>query len=263
MDKGIINLSNTELIISYVFTIFAMVLTSLNGINKNKEILIGTLRMTIQLFIAGFILVYILDSGSLIFTLAMLAFMEISAVFNIVKPRLDKIPKRISGLIAMAMLFGSLVTLSLFMIFVIKPEPIYNPQYLIPLACMIMGNSMNGISLALDSLIRSINDDTSQIEGALMLGSSPAMAMKEANKEAFDIALTPTLNSMKNMGLITLPGMMTGQILGGNSPMLAIKYQIAIMTVITSANTISIFLFLKFAYKHFFNKESQLKKLGE
>ncbi|MDU0894654.1 MAG: ABC transporter permease, partial [Anaerococcus sp.] len=75
---------------------------------------------------------------------------------------------------------------------------------------------------------------------------------------SFDTAIIPTINKIKNIGIITLPGMMSGQILSGISPLVAIKYQIAIMTAILSAVTISVFLFLRLGYKKFFNKQYQL-----
>lgn len=102
-----------------------------------------------------------------------------------------------------------------------------------------------------------------KIEGSLMLGATPKMAMDEINKDTFDLAIMPTLNSMKNMGLITLPGMMTGQILGGVVPTIAIKYQIAVMTIITSSVAIGVFIFLKFSTNKFFNEEKQLINLNK
>lgn len=142
----------------------------------------------------------------------------------------------------------------------VRPEPIYNPQYLIPLGGMIIGNSMTGINLALNQMLSSIENNSTSIEGSLMLGASPKQAMDKIIQNAFDTAITPTLNSIKNMGIISLPGMMTGQILGGVSPMIAIRYQIAIMTAIMSSATVCVFIFLQLGYKNFFNDQQQLSK---
>lgn len=261
MNNTVIDLSLGQMGLSYIFVLVAMAISSLNGLNKNKEILISTIRMTVQLLIAGLVLVYIFDSESFIFAGAMILFMQASAVYNIVSPRKDKLPKSIIPLIALAMAAGSLISLAFFLIVVVRPEPIYNPQYMIPIGGMIMGNSMNGISLALNHLLNQVDSRSDFIEGSLMLGASPKDAMKEISRTAFGVAITPNINSMKNMGLITLPGMMTGQILGGVMPIVAIKYQIAIMTAIVSAVTLSVFIFLNFAYKHFFNDKAQLVDL--
>ena len=223
MNQGVINLTLQQMALSYTFIIIAIILTSLNGINRNKEIIINVIRMTVQLTVAGFILVYIFDSKSFIFTCLMLIFMEASAIYNIIKPRVKILPRSLFVVIILAILISSLASLLFFILLVIRPKPLYNPQYLIPIGGMIIGNTMNGISLA----------------------------------------LMPTLNSMKNMGLITLPGMMTGQILGGVVPTIAIKYQIAIMTTITSSVAIGVFIFLKFSTKKFFNEEKQLINLNK
>ena len=126
---------------------------------------------------------------------------------------------------------------------------------------MIIGNSMTGINLALNQMLESIENNRSSIEGSLMLGASPRMAMDKIIQNAFDTAITPTLNSIKNMGIISLPGMMTGQILGGVSPLIAIRYQIAIMTAIMSSVAICVFIFLRLGYKNFFNNQKQLVKV--
>lgn len=258
MSDSVINLSNKQLMLTYIFSIIAMVLTSLNGINRNKEIVIATIRMTIQLFIAGYVLVYIFDSDSLIFSLLMILVMEFFAIFNVVSSKKGKINKGLIGSIAIAQLIGTIFTIAFFLIIVVRPDPIYNPQYLIPLGGMIIGNSMTGINLTLNQMQTAIEDKRVNIEGSLMLGATPRMAMDKIIQDAFDTAITPTLNSIKNMGIISLPGMMTGQILGGVSPLIAIRYQIAIMTAVMSSVTICVFIFLRLGYKKFFNEEDQL-----
>lgn len=261
MNEGVINLSLSDMALSFSFILVTIILTSLNGINRNKDIIIGVFRMTIQLAIAGFILVYIFDSKSLIFTCLMLLFMEASAIFNIIRPIKNILPRKVIPVIIFAMVISSLSSLFAFVILVIRPDPIYNPQYLIPIAGMIVGNTMTGIALALKATLSNIESQRTKIEGSLMLGAYPVMAMDEINKDVFDLAIMPNLNSMKNMGLITLPGMMTGQILGGVVPTIAIKYQISVMIAITSAVTIGVFIFLKFSTNKFFNQEKQLIEL--
>lgn len=258
MDKSVINLTNSQMLLTYVFVVIAMVITSFNGLNRNKEFIIGTIRMTVQLFIAGFVLVYIFDSSSIVLSTLMILLMEFFAIFNIVSSKKGQLSKGLIGSIVIAQLIGTIFTLIFFLILVVRPDPIYDPQYLIPLGGMIIGNSMTGINLALNQMLKSIENKRVNIEGALMLGASPRMAMDKIIQDAFDTAITPSLNGIKNMGIITLPGMMTGQILGGVSPLIAIRYQIAIMTAILSSVTICVFFFLRFGYKRFFNDQCQL-----
>ena len=180
---------------------------------------------------------------------------------NIIRPIKNILPPKILPIIILAMVISSLSSLFAFVILVIKPDPLYNPQYLIPIAGMIVGNTMNSISLALKAVLSNIENQRIKIEGSLMLGANPEMAMDETNKDVFDLAIMPNLNSMKNMGLITLPGMITGQILGGVVPTIAIKYQISVMIAITSAVTLGVFIFLKFSTNKFFNEDKQLINL--
>ena len=244
--------------LTYLFALIAMIITSFNGINRNKDIVVGTLRMTVQLFIAGFILVYIFGSSSFLLSALMIAVMEFFAIFNIITNKKGKINKSVKKTLIIAQILGTVSTLVFFLLIVIRPEPIYNPQYLIPLGGMIIGNSMTGINLALNQMLSSIETNRTTIEGSLMLGASPRNAMDKIIQNSFDTAITPTLNSIKNMGIISLPGMMTGQILGGVSPLVAIRYQIAIMTAIMSSAAICVFIFLHLGYKNFFNDQKQL-----
>ena len=261
MNESVMNISNSQLMLTYLFALIAMLITSFNGINRNKDIVVGTLRMTVQLFIAGFILVYIFDSASFILSALMVLVMEFFAIFNIVTNKKGKLNSGLKRTLILAQVIGTIFTLAFFLIIVVRPKPIYNPQYLIPLGGMIIGNSMTGINLALNQMLESIENNRSTIEEALMLGASPRMAMDKIIQNAFDTAITPTLNSIKNMGIISLPGMMTGQILGGVSPLIAIRYQIAIMTAIMSSVAICVFIFLHLGYKNFFNDQKQLVKI--
>ncbi|MDD7306385.1 MAG: iron export ABC transporter permease subunit FetB [Peptoniphilaceae bacterium] len=258
MNKGIINLSNQQLALTYILVAVVLIVTSLNGINRKKDILISIIRMTIQLFIAGLVLVYIIDTKSFIFPLAMFLIMEFFAIFNVIKNVKTKIPKGIKKVIGLSIFTGTSLSLLFFLVIVIQVKPFYSPQYLIPLGGMIIGNSMTGVNLALVTLLENLKNRREEVEASLMLGASPKDAINNILEVSFDTAFLPTLNSMKNMGIISLPGMMTGQILSGTSPMIAIKYQIAIMIAILASVCICVFLFLYLSYKNFFNKDDQL-----
>lgn len=146
-----------------------------------------------------------------------------------------------------------------FLFIVIRITPWYNPRYFIPITGMLIGNSMTGISLGVSRLISGINSNKNLVESALMLGASPKLAVKEIVDDAFDAAVLPTINSMLGMGIVFLPGMMTGQILAGLSPISAIKYQITIMLGILGSVSLTVVIFINLGYKTFFNKDSQLE----
>ena len=143
-------------------------------------------------------------------------------------------------------LFPLIVIISLW---VIKPIPFYNAQYIIPLAGMLLGNSLSSNIVALQVFVDSFTQRTLEYEGALALGATPYQAALPFIQQAMKKAQAPILASMATTGIVTLPGMMTGQILGGVTPMVAIKYQllilIAIFLMLSISLTITLLLCLR------------------
>jgi putative ABC transport system permease protein len=114
----------------------------------------------------------------------------------------------------------------------LRPNPWYDPRYAIPLLGMILGNCMTGIALGLDTLTTSLVSRRAGVEAQLMLGASRQVALAPVTRQALRSALMPVINSMSATGIVSLPGMMTGQILGGVPPAEAVKYQILVMFMI-------------------------------
>jgi putative ABC transport system permease protein len=144
---------------------------------------------------------------------------------------------------------------------VIGLDPWYDPRYLIPLAGMIIGNSMTGAALAAERLAAEMYERRDEIEAALCLGATARSASREAVRSAYRAALIPSINAMAAMGLVFLPGMMTGQILSGTEPITAVKYQIAIMCVITGSVAVTSFLILLQGYRAYFTPAHQLREV--
>jgi putative ABC transport system permease protein len=145
-----------------------------------------------------------------------------------------------------------------FCVMVIGPDPWYDPRYLIPLSGMIIGNAMTGASLAAERLAQEIRSRRDEIETALCLGATARQASLPAVRSALNAALIPSVNAMAAMGIVFLPGMMTGQILSGTEPMIAVRYQIAIMCVITGSVAVTSVLILQQGYRSYFSRYDQL-----
>ncbi|ROV62491.1 ABC transporter permease [Vibrio ponticus] len=204
-----------------------------------KELIISVARMTIQLALVGIYLEYLFNINSLIINLAwLLAMIMIGASSIVSKAKLPK-NKVLLPVIA-GLLVGLLPLLSMICLMIIKPTPFYNAQYLIPLAGMLLGNCLSGNIVALQNVFTSLEQRKAEYEGAISLGASPRYATLPFIREALQKSLAPSLASMSTTGLVTLPGMMTGQILGGASPIIAIKYQLMIMVAIFVMLSISI-----------------------
>ena len=141
---------------------------------------------------------------------------------------------------------------------VVKPELWYEPQYLIPLVGIVLGNGMNAAAIAGERLVSTINSNPVEIETYLSLGATPEQAVVKYRKEAIRTALIPTLNSMMVIGIVTLPGIVTGQLLSGVNPLDAIAYQMLIMFILTLANLVTSLLVTYGLCRQFFNQDAQL-----
>lgn len=256
--NGVVDLGTFQMVAAYLFVVILLFIVRLKGIKREKEIIISTIRMSLQLILTGYILIYLFDNINMIYTLLVIIVMEIFSIYNIFKRSKLILTKSLKKVIALSMISGTLFSLLYFILVVVNIKPWYDPRYFIPIAGMLIGNSMTGISLGVTKLVEGFKVQKPMIENSLMLGATPKDACKHIVDNAFDSAILPTINSMVGMGIVFLPGMMTGQILSGTSPLLAIQYQIAIMLGILGSVSLTVILFVQLGYKSFFNKEQQL-----
>lgn len=257
MNK-VIDLQIWQMVAAYIFILILLVIVRLRGISREKEIIISSIRMTLQLILTGYILTYLFKNPHPILTIVVISIMEIFAVYNIFNRVKSDLSIKLKKIIAISMMIGTTLSLLYFILVVINLSPWFEPRYFIPLAGMFIGNSMTGISLGVSRLVDGITSQKHLVESSLMLGATPKMAAKDIVNNAFDSAILPTINSMVGMGIVFIPGMMTGQILSGTSPLTAIEYQIAIMLGILGSVALTVILFLQLGYKTFFNEKHQL-----
>ena len=216
----------------------------------------ATFRMSVQLYLAGLVLTYILKNPHPLFTVGYIIAMTVFATMRILKKNKDLNPK--FKLAIGLSLAGAGTLVVLFFVQVVVGTNFFNPQYTIPLSGMIFGNAMTGLTLALKTFSEQLKAQRSRVESLLYVGVSPQKILLPFVNNALETALLPTLNSMLGMGIISLPGMMTGQILSGTLPMTAILYQIAIMVAITTVVCLSVFSALYFGYHTLYNKQNQM-----
>jgi len=190
--------------------------------DNSTEVLYATIRMVIQLILIGYALVYIFKNDSWYLGFFIILFMIIMASFIALR---NVEQKSISTylVILFAIAVGGTINLVLIIEFVLDLTPFYEPRYVVPLAGMIYANSMNAISLAAERF--------------------------EANKIAFKASMIPRINTFLAVGIVALPGMMTGQILSGVDPLVAVRYQIVVMTMVLGSSGISVILYLKMISK--------------
>jgi putative ABC transport system permease protein len=203
-----------------------------------RDLLVGAVRAVVQLMLVGYVLVYIFALHRWYLVLAALLVMLLVAT----RTAVDRQPHRSRALFLItgaALLLGSGLTLAYVGAVVVRMEPWYNPRYLIPLFGMIVGNAMNAAALAAERLHGEMTGRRAEVEALLALGASAERAAREPVRRALLAALIPTINGLMVVGIVSLPGMMTGQILAGASPLLAVRYQIVVMFMLAASVAIT------------------------
>jgi putative ABC transport system permease protein len=252
-----------QLVSAYVFVVILLLIIRKQNIGSEGQIILANVRMTLQLILVGYFLTYIFENPSPRISLVVVAIMFAFAVHSVYARTSKRLRPKMKKIVIISLTGGTGASLLYFILIVINPDPWYEPHYFIPLAGMIIGNSMTGITLGLEQLLSGVTDNTLRIENALMLGGRPKLVMKDISSRAFYSAVLPTINSMMGIGIVFLPGMMTGQILAGVTPLTAIRYQIAIMLGILGGVTLSVYVMVSLGSKTFFNDRDQLNPEGE
>lgn len=256
MDN-LITLDTTDLVLCLALIGMAIALSLWQKLGLEKQLAYSAVRSLMQLIAIGYILDIIFALDNWLAVLGILGVM-ITIASIVTRNRIDKKLQRLLPTVILSLLASSAFTLGYVILLIVQPEQWYEPQYIIPLAGMLFGNAMNGASLAGDRLLNGINQNRLEIETYLCLGATPKQAIEHYQKEAIRTGLIPILNNMTVVGLVSLPGMFTGQVLGGNNPRDAASYQILILFAIVLTNLISTVLVTEGIYKHFFNQNDQL-----
>lgn len=224
------------------------------------QLTIAAVRTAIQLTLIGLVL-KALFANSHILWVALLSLFMLAVAGREVMARQHR---RFSGWwgygIGVVSMCISSFSVALFaLIIVIGNQPWYEPQYSIPLLGMLLGNTMNGIALALDRLTSTASEQRDVIEAQLMLGYSQQEATANIRRQVFRTGLIPIINAMAAAGIVSLPGMMTGQILAGVAPVEAVKYQILIMFLISGGAGFGTLAALHFGVRRLFDERLRLR----
>ncbi|HKI50598.1 MAG TPA: iron export ABC transporter permease subunit FetB [Geothermobacteraceae bacterium] len=256
-SDSIVLLTLTDLALAYILVLLTLALARYQKLGREGEMLWASIRMVVQLLAIGYLLDRVFAVNHPLAVLAILLVMGLFALQVIGSRVQEKMPGfyRIMGV---SLMIGCGLVAFFFCSLIVGYEPWYSPRYLIPLAGMIFGNSINGATLAAERLGSEIRSQRDAIETALSLGASPRQAIQWPLRNAFRAALIPATNSMAAMGIVALPGMMTGQILSGTAPIIAVRYQIAIMCAITGCVALTSLLILLQGYRTYFSQSQGL-----
>jgi putative ABC transport system permease protein len=235
----------------------AIALSFWQKLELENKLLLAAGRSILQLLMVGSILEFVFELNQPLPVVVILIIM-LTIATQVIKNNISKEIKGLFPIVFRAIFVSTLFTLSYTLILIIQPSPWYEPQYLISLMGLILGNAMNSASLAGERLASNIKNNSLEIETYLSLGATPLQAITDYRKQAIRVSLIPTLNNMMVMGLVSLPGIFTGQILAGSPPLEAASYQILILFMIVVTNLIMTSLITNGVYKKFFNENLQL-----
>ncbi len=241
------------LALTFSLVIIALMISYRQKLGMERDMIIGSVRAVVQLTVVGFILKFVFNMDNTPLTSIILCLMVYNAAAVAAKRGAGIThAKRISfG----AILVGLIITLGCLLAF---QAISFKPSEVIPVSGMVVGNSMVALGLLYRNLVSSFKDRREEVEVKLCLGATPREASRILIRESIRTAMIPTIDSMKTLGIVQLPGMMTGLILAGTPPELAIKYQIMVMFMLTGAVTISGFVASFWAYRSFFTDRAQL-----
>ena len=252
MKGNVVELNLIQFLFVYILLIIVAIIMKISRVDQTKVLVVASLRMSVQLVLAGFVLTYIFEHPGWHWTLAYILAM---AAFSIGRTLLKNPWMNARFKVIVILSLGASGTLVLvFFILGIIGVNFFNPQHTIPIAGMIFGNSMTGVTLGLKSFKDNLTGQKDRIEALINIGAKPKKVLRPFANSALETALLPTMNSMLGMGIIALPGMMTGQILSGTLPMTAILYQIAIVICICAVVCIASFFTLNFGYRTLYNR---------
>ncbi|WP_017926943.1 iron export ABC transporter permease subunit FetB [Thioalkalivibrio sp. HL-Eb18] len=247
-------------------TLAALLVVALAGVTVwarmglGRSLLIAGARTVIQLLLVGLILQTLFDHAQLGWVALMAVVMLAVAGYEVMARQ----QRRFAGLWGygigtVTMFISAFAVTVLALTTMVGPTPWWEPQYAIPLLGMLLGNTMTGIALGLDRLTQTVWRERRTIEGRLAMGASWSEAVTTMRREAARSGLMPTINAMAAAGIVSLPGMMTGQILAGAPPVEAVKYQILIMFLITAGTGFGTLGAVWFASRRLFDTRERLR----
>jgi len=255
-----VSLTGFDLSLAAVLVLLLALLSWRMQLGLAPRLLLAALRTTVQLLLVGLVLKWVFEQASFLWVMLITTVMLTVAGWEILSRQKRKLKGWWGFGISTGSLFISSFTVTLLALTVIiQPDPWYHPQYAIPLLGMLLGNTMTGIALGMDRLVQTAWQQRAVIEQRLMLGQTAHEAIGDIRRESMRAGMIPIINSMAAAGIVSLPGMLTGQILAGAAPVEAVKYQILIMFLVSSGTGFGVVSVLWLISKRLFDQRERLR----
>lgn len=247
-------MSNTALGLTALLLVIPIIISYKEGLHIIKDLIVATLRAVVQLIILGFLLHYIFKINDKCLLVLCVFVIIVNASWNTIS-RSSPVMHHVFLISFVAIFVGTALPL----VGTIATGAIqFTANEVIPIGGMLANNGLIAINLAYQNLDRAFVQDGTNIESKLSLAATTKLASKGAIRESIRLAIVPTIDSVKTYGLVSIPGMMTGLIIGGVPPLQAIKFQLLVVFIHTTATIMSALIATYLSYGQFFNARHQL-----
>lgn len=257
---GIITLSWFDILLAAMPLLLLIALLAYMRLGVSRQLLIGALRTLVQLSLVGAVLTAVFKHENPLWTLGFSLVMISAGTYEVTRRQTRKFLAGWSIALSLTgLLTAALLSTGYALVVVVNVSPWWKAQYAIPLLGMILGNTMNGISLGLNTLVNGVWQQRAVVENRLALGQTAQQSIGDIKRDCLRTALTPIINSLAVCGVVSLPGMMTGQILAGNDPQVAARYQMMIMYLIGTGSAAGCLITVTLAARHLFDSRERLR----
>lgn len=248
------NISNESLGLALILVLIALLVSKKEKLGLEKDIVWSIARAIVQLIIVGYVLKYIFDLNNRWLTVLMVLFICVNAALNA-----RKRSRNIGNAFLLSFIAITVSTTLTLVILVLSGSIEFMPMQVIPISGMIAGNAMVAVGLCYSNLNQRFTDNRQKIQEMLSLGASIKTASGRLIRESIRAAMIPTVDAAKTVGLVSLPGMMSGLIFAGIDPVKAIKYQIMVTFMLLGTASISTIIAGYLAYRRFYTARAQLR----
>lgn len=251
-------IDNWGLLVALLMVAVAALVSELMRISIGKTLMWSAIRALVQLCAMGVIIGYVIRSNNPWLVFGVIAVMLVAAV-QITLSRAKSIPKGLAGPVLLSLVITMLLMISLVTELVVCPHPWYAPQLVVPLTGMLLGNTVSALAVGLSRFYESMNERRDEVDTLLALGATPWEAARPSIVSSIRLGLLPTTASLASCGIVTIPGMMAGQVIAGGDPLNAAKYQFVVLAAIAALTLVADALIMTMTYRTCFTDKDQYK----
>ncbi|NEG96621.1 iron export ABC transporter permease subunit FetB [Bifidobacterium sp. SMB2] len=256
------NIDIWGLVVALTMVAIAAGISELMRINIGKTLLWSACRALLQLCAMGFVVGYVIRANNVWLVFTVIAVMLVAAV-QITLSRAKGVPKGLAGPVLLSLTITMLLMIALVTELVVRPHPWYAPQLVVPLTGMLLGNTVSALAVGLSRFYESMDERRDEIDTMLALGASAWEAARPSIVSSIRLGLLPTTATLASCGIVTIPGMMAGQVIAGGDPINAAKYQFVVFAAIAALTLVADSLIMAMVYRTCFTADDQYRPATE